>query len=58
LVGKALWSGLIDWLKQTVLKEGNISEHDFELYRLVDTPEEAVGHIKAFYDKYMVKQNF
>lgn len=58
LVGKQFWSGLIDWLRETVLKEGNISEHDFELYRLVDTPEEAVGHIKAFYDKYMVKQNF
>ncbi|MFA5618930.1 MAG: TIGR00730 family Rossman fold protein [Weeksellaceae bacterium] len=58
LVGVEFWSGLIDWLKKTVLKEGNISEKDFELYRLVDTPEEAVGHIKAFYDKYVVKQNF
>lgn len=58
LVGVKYWSGLIDWLKETVLAEGNISEKDFELYRLVDTPEEAVGHIKAFYDKYMVKQNF
>lgn len=58
LVGTSFWSGLIDWLKETVLEAGNISEKDFELYRLVDTPEEAVGHIKAFYDKYMVKQNF
>lgn len=58
LVGISFWSGLIEWLKETVLKEGNISDHDFELYRLVDTPDEAVGHIKAFYDKYMVKQNF
>lgn len=58
LVGTKFWSGLIDWLKETVLTAGNINEKDFELYRLVDTPEEAVGHIKAFYDKYMVKQNF
>jgi len=58
LVGTKYWSGLIDWLKETALTAGNISEKDFELYRLVDTPEEAVGHIKAFYDKYMVKQNF
>lgn len=58
LVGTAFWSGLIDWMRETVLKEGNISEHDFDLYRLVDTADEAVGHIKAFYDKYMVKQNF
>lgn len=58
LVGKDYWSGLIDWMKQRVQAEGNINETDFDLYRLVDTPEEAVGHIKAFYDKYMVKQNF
>jgi len=58
LVGTKFWSGLIDWLKETVLVAGNVSEKDFDLYRLVDTPEEAVGHIKAFYDKYMVKQNF
>src|SRR5690554_3054749 len=58
LVGTKFWSGLIDWLRETVLAAGNINEKDFELYRLVDTPEEAVGHIKAFYDKYMVKQNF
>lgn len=58
LVGKSYWAGLIDWLRETVLKEGNIHEIDFDLYRLVDTADEAVGHIKAFYDKYMVKQNF
>lgn len=58
LVGKDYWSGLIDWMKNTISAAGNMSEKDFELYRLVDTPEEAVGHIKAFYDKYVVKQNF
>ncbi|MDD3458448.1 MAG: TIGR00730 family Rossman fold protein [Weeksellaceae bacterium] len=58
LVGTSYWSGLIDWMKGTLLDAGNISEKDFELYRLVDTAEEAVGHIKAFYDKYTVKQNF
>src|SRR5690554_5387655 len=58
LVGTEYWSGLIEWLKGKVLKAGNINEKDFELYRLVDTPEEAVSHINAFYDKYRVQQNF
>lgn len=58
LVGVKYWSGLIDWMKDTIIPTGNISEKDFELYRLVDTAEEAVGHIKAFYDKYVVRQNF
>ncbi|MDO5509834.1 MAG: TIGR00730 family Rossman fold protein [Weeksellaceae bacterium] len=58
LVGKEYWGGLIDWLEKTLLQEGKISESDLKLYRLVDTAEEAVGHIQAFYDKYAVKQNF
>lgn len=58
LVGKAYWSGLFEWIREHVLAAGYIHEDDFELYRLVETPEEAVGHIKAFYDKYRVKQNF
>ena len=58
LVGKEYWKGLMDWFQQTLVYEGKISESDLNLYRLVDTAEEAVGHIKAFYDKYAVKQNF
>lgn len=58
LVGTEYWGGLIEWIKQTLLKEGKINEEDLKLFRLVDTAEEAVGHIKAFYDKYAVKQNF
>lgn len=58
LVGKDYWGGLIDWLTKALLAEGKISEKDLKLFRLADTAEEAVGHIKAFYDKYAVKQNF
>lgn len=58
LVGTDYWSGLLDWLKEKVRGLNYISDVDFDLYRLVDTPEEAVAHIKAFYDKHMVKQNF
>ena len=58
LVGKDYWSGLIEWFENTLVKEGKISEDDLWLFRLVDTAEEAVGHIRAFYDKYAVKQNF
>lgn len=58
LVGIDYWSGLLDWLKDQVRGGNYISDEDFELYRLVDTPEEAVGHIKAFYEKYRVQENF
>jgi len=58
LVGSEFWSGLLDWFKGTLLKEGLIAEKDLELFRVVDNAEDAVAHIKAFYDKYSVSVNF
>jgi uncharacterized protein (TIGR00730 family) len=58
LVGKDFWSGLLDWVKQVMLKEGNISEKDLDLFQLVDTAEEAVECISKFYTKYLLRPNF
>jgi len=58
LVGSEFWSGLLGWFKETLLQEGMISEGDLDLYRVVDSADEAVAHIKAFYDKYSVNVNF
>ncbi len=41
LVGVKYWSGLIDWLQQTMLGEGCVTHSDMKLFQLVDTPEEA-----------------
>ncbi|MGC4128605.1 MAG: TIGR00730 family Rossman fold protein [Bergeyella sp.] len=58
LVGSEFWGGLLDWFKNTLLQSGMISKDDLDLYRVVDTAEEAVAHIKAFYDKYTINVNF
>lgn len=58
LVGSEFWGGLLDWFKATLLKEKMINADDLNLYRVVDTADEAVAHIKAFYDKYSVNVNF
>jgi len=59
LVGKEYWSGLMSWLENTMLnQEHNINKVDLDLFKLVDTPEEAVKHIVDFYSKYMLKPNF
>ncbi len=58
LVGSSYWSGLFDWIKGTMLSNKYISEEDLNLYRMVDTAEEAVEHIFRFYDKYLLKPNF
>jgi len=59
LVGSAYWSGLIDWIKQTMLmREHNINEADLQLFHVVDTCDEAVKIINDFYSHYLLKPNF
>ena len=59
LVGKTYWDGLIEWIKETMLKkEKNISPDDLDLFSLVDTADEAIGIIDQFYKKYILKPNF
>lgn len=45
------WKGLIGWLKDEVLKNGNISRQDLNIFTVVDTPKEVVSAIKKFYAK-------
>lgn len=59
LVGSDFWKGLIDWIKEFMLKqEGNIKEEDMDLFRVVDTSDEAVSIINEFYSKYILRPNF
>ncbi|HEY0898787.1 MAG TPA: TIGR00730 family Rossman fold protein [Sphingobacteriaceae bacterium] len=59
LVGTDYWKGLIDWVKTTMLDtEKNINAEDLNLFRLVDTAEDAAEHIFRFYEKYVLKPNF
>jgi uncharacterized protein (TIGR00730 family) len=42
LLGSDYWGGLIDWIKQTVLAEGKISDGDLDMFRVTDDVHEAV----------------
>ena len=46
LVGTEYWSGLLDWIKDTLLKKNLISADDIDLVRLTDDPDEVVKIIK------------
>ena len=59
LVGTPFWSGLIDWLKQTLLAQNNtISEGDLDLFSCVDTADEVIDLLKQYYSNTDTGPNF
>ncbi|MBI1770242.1 MAG: TIGR00730 family Rossman fold protein [Bacteroidetes bacterium] len=58
MVGKKFWSGMMEWIKTTLVSEKMIHEEDLDLINIVDTPEEAVAVIDEFYGKYLLSPNF
>jgi len=51
LLGKEYWKGMLDWFRTTVLKDGNISKEDLNIFTVVDSPKEVVTAINNFYKK-------
>ena len=58
LVGTKFWGGMVDWIKDTMLAEGNVSPDDLHLFKVVDSADEAVNEIFDFYSKYSMSLNF
>lgn len=58
LMGASYWSGLIDWLRETMLAQGNISEGDLDLFTITDDVGQAVDVIDAFYREHKMAPNF
>jgi uncharacterized protein (TIGR00730 family) len=59
LVGSEYWTGMLKWIRDTMLQqEHNINESDLDLFKVVDTADEAVAHIVNFYSQYLLKPNF
>jgi len=59
LVGTSFWGGLIDWLKQTLLKKNKtISESDFDIFSCVNTADEVVDLLKKHYSETDTGPNF
>lgn len=58
LVGKKYWTGLLDWIKNTILENNYINEEDLELFSIVEDATEAVKVIDDFYSKYLLSPNF
>jgi uncharacterized protein (TIGR00730 family) len=51
LFGGTYWSGLLDWLRSTVVEEANVFETDLDLMLVSDDIDEIVGIIKDSYQE-------
>ena len=59
LVGREFWSGLIDWVRNTLLDSfQNISSGDIDIIQVVDTADEVIEILDKFYDEYNLSPNF
>ena len=47
LIGTEYWSGLVEWMANTLVAEGYINPQDMDLFLLTDSVDEAVEHIVA-----------
>lgn len=48
MMGSEYWQGLLDWMKDTMLKTDKIEPADLEIIQIIDDPDEVVKHIKKF----------
>jgi uncharacterized protein (TIGR00730 family) len=46
LVGKDYWGGMVDWIKESLLKSGNVANEDLLIFNVLDDPDEIVNVIK------------
>ncbi len=58
LVGSEFWSGLMEWIRNTMLEAKNISPEDLDLVKMADSAEEVVDIIDAFYKGHTLSPNF
>jgi len=59
LVGSEYWSGLLAWLKTTMCDaERNINPEDMDLFKVVDSADDAVNYILDYYAEMSISPNF
>jgi hypothetical protein len=51
LFNSKYWNGFLDWLRGETLTKGFVSEGDFDLLRVCDTPDEVVDTVQQWYVK-------
>lgn len=49
LFSQKYWNPLINWLKESLLENSMIEQNDLGLFKIVETPQEALKIVKNFY---------
>ncbi len=48
LYDTSYWQGLIDWMKDQMLNHSRILKEDFDIFKIMDDPQEIVDYVKRF----------
>ena len=48
LMGSEFWGGLVEWIRQVMLRDGKISPEDLDFLQVIDDPEAVVRYIQRF----------
>ncbi len=51
LVGSDYWRGMVDWLRDSMAREGNIHAEDLSLLTVVDTAEDAIRAVREGHNR-------
>ncbi len=58
LMGKVYWDKMLDWIKETMIPQGCISEEDFKMFLVTDDPEEVANGVERHYQRDRAMRNF
>lgn len=58
MIGKEYWSGLIDWMRSTIVAQKNIEEEDLAYFTITDDLDEVVSIVEEHYRKSSSLENF
>jgi uncharacterized protein (TIGR00730 family) len=58
LVGRSYWQGLMTWMEEAMMLEGNIHPEDLALFEIADTADEVVNHMLEYYRTRQLAPNF
>ena len=53
LMGKDLWEGLLEWMREEMLGRKLVGPNDFQWIHCAETPEEAFEFIRPVHDEYL-----